>query len=258
MRDITSASPLASMNCFARMARRPYLSSMTAAVIRPPATIGATNRACRNGRTPALVTMSSNSSFSISVFRAYRPAMASRRRRRSITSEVRPAMICFFRFRSASECQILTRLAVATPPKKPLDSISATFAPSRAAATAANTPVQLPPITHTSHSWTTGIWRGGSVIVAAEFFPPDSAAKAVAPPEAAIAAATRGAVVSKSRRFILRFNAFLHRERTIPQKHDQPTTLRRCPSVVVVANCQLPTATPTATRCGSRCGRSCW
>ena len=41
----------------------------------------------------------------------------------------------------------------------------ATLAPRRAAATAANTPVALPPTTHTSQSATTGTWRAGSVIV---------------------------------------------------------------------------------------------
>ena len=47
---------------------------------------------------------------------------------------------------------MLTRAAVAVPPKKPFASTTAELAPMREAVTAAKTPVQLPPRTQTSTS----------------------------------------------------------------------------------------------------------
>src|SRR5687767_6918789 len=60
------------------------------------------------------------------------------------------------------ECQSLTCAAVAEPPKMMFCSTTQTDAPRRAARTAANTPVQLPPMTQRSHSCATAMRRAGS------------------------------------------------------------------------------------------------
>ncbi len=77
--------------------------------------------------------------------------------KRSITSTVRPAIICLTYSVSNKECQIFTNELVATPPNAFCFSTIATRAPKREALTAANTPVQLPPKTQISTSLITGI-----------------------------------------------------------------------------------------------------
>ena len=92
--------------------------------------------------------------------------------RRSRTSSESPAIMRSWSSKSYRLCQTLTRPAVAIPPKQFCFSTTHTLAPSRAARTAANRPVQLPPSTHMSPSQHMGICRAGSQMVFMMFFLP--------------------------------------------------------------------------------------
>ena len=91
--------------------------------------------------------------------------MPPHRSSRSIISNVSPPITCRVPVASNTECHMLTNPQLAVPPSRFCFSTRITRAPSRAARTAANTPVQLPPITQTSASAATFTCSAGIRIV---------------------------------------------------------------------------------------------
>ncbi len=167
-----SPSPEASMKKSARMAWRPSLFSTTMPVSLSPSRMGAQYRVWKNSSMPCSPASLSSSIFSSSVFSSYRAsrlgssetATAPTLFSRSSTSWVSPAMTCFCSSSSVSLCHTFTSPDVATPPRQLSISTTRTRRPSRAARTAANSPVQLPPTTHKSTCPHTFTSRAGSVI----------------------------------------------------------------------------------------------
>ena len=158
-----SASPEASMKNLPLMRRSPALSATTAAATCPGLShSAAARRVCRNGVmrglratysssriwSPATLSVAPRAGLSL---RSSMRASPRRTSSRSISS-VSPPMIFVLPSEEYSVCHIGTSPCVAVPPKPPDISTSATLHPASAARIAANTPVQLPPITTTSNS----------------------------------------------------------------------------------------------------------
>ena len=152
-RNATSASPVASMTRAAKIASRPALLSTMTPMIRLPSIMGATNRRCSIGVTPASRTRLSATALKASPSMAWlldcgsatdAPACLARSSNSIPIPSLSTVLSCRYQAKPS------TPTAVILPPKQPNRSSSVTSTPLLAAASAAARPAGPLPITSTS------------------------------------------------------------------------------------------------------------